>query len=43
MRTVGGGGEQRGFSRARNRLRFELTAAAYNFTCLTDIEAVAHA
>ncbi len=41
IKTVGAGGKLRYLDRARNKLWFELTAAAYNLTRLANIEAVA--
>ena len=41
IKTVGAGGKLRYFGRARNKLWFELTAAAYNLTRLANIEAAA--
>ena len=41
IKTVGAGGKLRYLGRARNKLWFELTAAAYNLTRLANIEAAA--
>ena len=41
IKTVGAGGKLRYLGRARNKLRFELTAAAYNLTRLANIKAAA--
>ena len=39
IKTVGAGGKLRYLERARNKLWFELTTAAYNLTRLANIEA----
>ncbi len=41
IKTVGAGGKLRYLGRARNKLWFELTAAAYNLTRLANLEAAA--
>ncbi len=41
IKTIGGGGKLRYLGRARNKLWFELTAAAYNLTRLAKLEAAA--
>jgi len=41
IKTVGAGGKLRYLGRARNKLWFELTAAAYNLTRLTNLKAAA--
>ncbi len=41
IKTIGGGGKLRYLGRARNKLWFELTAAAYNLTRLAQLEAAA--
>ena len=41
IKTIGGGGKLRYLGRARNKLWFELTAAAYDFTRLAQLEAAA--
>ena len=41
IKTVGAGGKLRYLGRARNKLWFELTAAAYNLTRLANIQAAA--
>ena len=41
IKTVGAGGKLRYLGRARNKLWFELTAAAYNLTRLAKLEAAA--
>ncbi|MCY4619107.1 MAG: transposase [Chloroflexi bacterium] len=41
IKTVGAGGKLRFLGQARNKLWFEVTAAAYNLTRLTNIEVAA--
>lgn len=41
IKTVGAGGNLRHLGRARNKLWFELTSAAYNLTRLANLEAAA--
>ena len=41
IKTVGAGGKLRYLGRARNKLWFQLTAAAYNLTRLANIDAAA--
>ncbi len=41
IKTVGAGGKLRYLGQARNKLWFELTAAAYNLTRLANLEAAA--
>ena len=41
IKTVGAGGKLRYLGQARNKLWFELTAAAYNLTRLANLEVAA--